>query len=184
MNQNLTSTRTAPLLVCLAVGLGMAGCAVMPPSAPTVMAVPANGKTLNQFQQDDYSCRNYATQAVNPAAASHQAATSGLATTAVGTAGGAAAGALIGAGAGNAGAGAAIGAGAGLLLGSMMGSAQHNQTEASLQQQYDNAYAQCITARGDTIETPRPAAVVVPVRPVRPRVLIYGAPPPYYYAPY
>ncbi|MBB5468765.1 hypothetical protein OKW30_002392 [Paraburkholderia sp. Clong3] len=102
----------------------------------------------------------------------------------VGTAGGAAAGALIGAGAGNAGAGAAIGAGAGLLLGSMMGSAQHNQTEASLQQQYDNAYAQCIAAKGYTIETPRPAAIVVPVRPVPPRAVIYGAPPPYYYAPY
>ncbi|MFD1554877.1 glycine zipper family protein [Paraburkholderia silviterrae] len=158
----------------------LAGCAVVPPSYPTVMALPAQGKTIAAFQQDDYACRTYAAQIVNPVAASPAVANSALAAPALGAAGGAAAGALIGAGAGNAGAGAAIGAGAGLLLGSAAGRNQYAGSEAALQRQYDNAYAQCITAKGNTIAAPQvPRAVVVAPAPA----VVY-APAQYYYAPY
>lgn len=162
-------------VIAVAVVFGLAGCAVIPPSYPTVMALPAKGKSISEFQQEDYSCRAYASQVVNPMANAHQVATSGVAGPAIGAAGGAVAGALIGAGAGNAGVGAAIGAGAGLLLGSAQGLGIHNGTEASLQRQYDNSYAQCITAKGNTIELPAPAPVVTVAPPV-----IY-APPVYYY---
>jgi hypothetical protein len=162
------------LLVVTLITTALAGCAIAPPSLPTVMALPARGKSINEFQQDDYSCRTYASGIVNPIASSHQGAGSALAAPAVG----AAAGALIGAGTGSAGAGAVIGAGTGLLFGSAIGSGQQHQTEASLQQQFDNAYAQCITAKGNTIETLRPATVMVPAPAV-----IY-APQPYCYVPY
>ncbi|CAB3783606.1 hypothetical protein LMG28688_01681 [Paraburkholderia caffeinitolerans] len=156
----------------------LGGCAVVPPSYPTVMALPEKGKPIAAFQQDDYACRTYAAQIVNPVAASPAVANSGLAAPALGAAGGAAAGALIGAGAGNAGAGAAIGAGAGLLLGSAAGRNQRWGSEAALQRQYDNAYAQCITAKGNTIATPgAPRAVAVAP------AVVY-APAPYYYVPY
>jgi hypothetical protein len=179
MDPYLTSPRILRLLVAVGVTVGMAGCAVTPPSNPTIVALPAKGKSLNEFQQDDYGCRNYASQVVNPAANSQQAQSAGLAAPALGTAGGAAAGALVGAGAGNAGSGAAVGAGSGLLLGSAMGATQHKRTEASLQQQYNNAYAQCITAKGNTIGIPR----LVPVM-VRASAVIYVPPPYYYYVPY
>jgi outer membrane lipoprotein SlyB len=152
------------------------GCAVVPPSYPTVMALPAHGKSLNEFQQDDYSCRSYASQIVNPIADAHPVANSGLAGPTAGAGLGAAAGALIGAGTGSAGVGAAIGAGAGLLLGTAVGSQQMQGTQVSLQRQYNNAYAQCITAKGDTIESPQSRRIPVPV--------VYAAPPYYYYTPY
>lgn len=158
----------------------LAGCAVVPPSAPTVMALPAQGKTIAAFQQDDYACRTYASQIVNPVAASPGVANAGLAAPVLGTAGGAAAGALIGAGAGNAGAGAAIGAGVGLLFGSAAGSNQYAGSEAALQRQYDTAYTQCIIAKGNTIAAPAAPRVVV----VAPTPGVVYAPAPYYYAPY
>jgi len=165
--------RLAPVAVLIAT---CSGCAVTPPSYPTVTALPPKGKSLNAFQQDDYSCRTYASQAIDGGAALTDTGNAGLAAPAIGTAAGAAAGALIGAGAGNAGVGAAIGAGTGLLLGGLKGSQQHAQSEAGLQARYNNVYAQCITAKGDTIATPR-APVLAPAS-----TLIYV--PSYYYVPY
>jgi hypothetical protein len=156
----------------LALALAMSGCATPPPSNPTVMALPAQGKSLNEFQQDDYGCRTLATRTVAPQANSPESANGAAAATALGTAGGAAAGALIGSASGNAGPGAAIGAGVGLLAGSAAGMRQRTRGASALQQQYDNAYAQCMTAKGDTIATPQPAPVVM-----------YAPPPAYYYVP-
>ncbi|WP_260854218.1 glycine zipper family protein [Paraburkholderia sp. BCC1886] len=155
----------------------LAGCALTPPSAPTLMALPAKGKSLNEFQQDDYGCRTYASGIVDPMVQSKPGANGAAAAPVLGTLGGAAAGALIGAGAGNAAMGAEIGAGAGLLLGSAAGLNRQNQTEGSLQQQFDNAYAQCMTAHGDTIAPPP-----MPVMMQAPAVIY--APAPYYYVPY
>ncbi|AJK48693.1 glycine zipper domain-containing protein [Burkholderia plantarii] len=167
----------------LATVFALAGCAVEPPSNPTVMALPAKGKSLNEFQQDDYGCRNVASRAVQPQADSPGARNGALAAAALGGAGGAAVGALIGSASGNAGPGAAIGAGVGLLAGGARGSQQRAQTAASLQQQYDNAYAQCITAKGDVIEAPQPAPVAwVPVVTAAPPPVVY-APATYYYVP-
>ena len=140
----------------------LAGCAVPPPSGPTIMALPSAGKPLQTFQYEDYSCRQYASQYVaSPAAAaSQQSQSNGVASALIGTGIGAAAGALLGAAGGNAGAGAAIGAGAGLIGGSAVGAGQSQQAGESLQQIYNTAYAQCMTSKGNGIAPP---AYAVPV---------------------
>src|SRR5271166_6166860 len=103
--------------------LMLGGCAVTPPSGPSIMVLPGPGKTFNAFQVDDYDCRAAAEQSIGYAAgATSQAAQqNGAASAVAGTLMGAAAGAAIGAAAGNAGEGAAIGAGSGLILGTASG---------------------------------------------------------------
>src|SRR5262245_22949185 len=53
---------TAGALVALAVGL-LGGCASVP-TTPSVMVLPGRGKTFEEFQADDATCRRSATQAV------------------------------------------------------------------------------------------------------------------------
>jgi len=135
--------------------LVVGGCAVVPPSGPTVMALPGQGKTFEAFQQDDYMCRGYAQQqtGIIPAQAAGNAA---VGSAIVGTALGAAAGAAIGAAAGNPGAGAAIGAATGLVGGSAVGANNAAATQAGVQQRYDIAYTQCMYAHGNTVQSPPP----------------------------
>ena len=49
-------------------------CAVPPPSGPTVMALPLQGKSLTVFQQEDEQCRAHAAAAIQPGPAGAQAA--------------------------------------------------------------------------------------------------------------
>ncbi len=142
---------TMKFLAPAAAVLVLAGCAAPTPTGPTITAVPPAGKSLTLFQNEDYSCRNYAQQTVAYPAATQNSAGNGVATAAIGTGLGAAAGALFGAVAGNAGAGAAVGAGVGLLGGSAVAAGQTNRKAQSLQQIYNNAYAQCMTSRGNGI---------------------------------
>jgi hypothetical protein len=168
--RRLTTTRF--LVPAAAVAL-LAGCAAPTPTTPTITAVPPAGKSLTLFQNEDYSCRNYAQQTVAYPAATQNTQGNGVATAAIGTGIGAAAGALFGAVAGNAGAGAAIGAGVGLLGGSAVAANQTKRTGESLQQIYNSAYAQCMTSKGNGIA---PMGYPVPVA-----VPAYGyAPPPGY----
>lgn len=51
---------TRSSLAAVVGGLLVAGCAVRPPTGPTVLAVPPEGKALSQFQQEEANCRNYA----------------------------------------------------------------------------------------------------------------------------
>lgn len=143
--------RMMGILVPGAALLLLAGCAAPTPTGPTITAVPPAGKSLTLFQNDDYTCRNYAQQTVAYPAATQNAQGNGIATAAIGTGIGAAAGALLGAAGGNAGMGAAIGAGAGLLGGSAVGAGQTQHKAEGLQQIYNNAYAQCMTSRGNGI---------------------------------
>ncbi|MBB5372017.1 glycine zipper domain-containing protein [Acidocella aromatica] len=127
----------------------LTGCQPTPPTGPTITVMPGPHKTLTQFQNDDYVCRNFAQNQ------SYQAPRTGLnspvGTTAATTVGGAAAGALLGAAAGNAGMGAAIGAGAGLLGGGAYSMHENNQQGMSAQQSYNIAYAQCMKTRGNSV---------------------------------
>jgi predicted lipid-binding transport protein (Tim44 family) len=158
----------------------LGGCAVVPPSGPSIVALPRSGEPLATFRADDYECRNYAYQAGNPQGAAQAATTNSVNSGVLGTLGGAAVGALIGAAAGNAGAGAAIGAGSGLLLGSAAGANSAQYSAAGLQGQYDAAYAQCMTSKGNTISQPQ---MYAPPQYYAPPPGYY-APPPVYYAPY
>jgi hypothetical protein len=171
MNLSRISRTTIPMAL---IAVALTGCAVMPPTGPSVVALPPNGKPLNQFQQEDYACRDYAFRSDNAAQASQSAMQTGAGSTAVGTLGGAAAGALLGAAAGNAGIGAAIGAGTGLLLGGAVGANGAQDSSASLQARYNAAYAQCMASKGNSISAPAPT--VYSTAPVY-------APPPVVYAP-
>lgn len=88
------------------------GACVSIPSGPSVMALPGSGKTFDQFRNDDFYCKQYASEQVSGVTPNQASISSGLGSAAVGTGLGAAAGAALGGGTG-----AAIGAGSGLLGG-------------------------------------------------------------------
>lgn len=159
-------------IVLLGIGM-LSACAVMPPSGPNVLVLPAPGKPFETFQADDAVCRQYARYqlGIEPAEAASQSA---VASGALGTVVGAAAGALIGAGAGNAGAGAAIGGGSGLLLGSAGGLQASGASAATLQARYDMAYIQCMYAKGNQV----PGAATAPAAQSTPPPPPSGTPPP------
>ena len=164
-------------IALLAGSVSLSACVVAPPTGPEVVAMPGQGKTLPQFQNEDYTCRDYASRQIGYASPAHAANQSALGSAAIGTALGAAAGAALGAASGSAGTGAAIGAGSGLLLGSMIGAGNANASSDALQQRYDIAYAQCMTTQGNQIQAPPPPPRQAPVYVVEP------TPPPYYYYP-
>jgi len=158
----------------ICVALALSGCAHMP-SGPSVMALPGTGLSFEQFRQDDYQCQQYAAGQVG--ATPNQASTdSQIGSAAVGTAVGAAAGAAIGGGGG-----AAIGAGTGLVAGTIVGSSESRRSGYATQQGYDNAYVQCMYAKGHRVPvsgqfsyqspTPRTAQPSIPPPPP-------GSPPP------
>ena len=133
----------------LTVVLMLSGCATMPPG-PSVLVMPGNGKPFEAFQADDSVCRQWAqnqagwnaNQTVNENVVGGAIAGGAL---------GAASGALIGAASGNVGPGAAIGAGAGLLGGAFLGATQAFPAGYEVQRRYDNAYQQCMYAKGNQI---------------------------------
>jgi uncharacterized protein YcfJ len=166
--------------------LGLAACAVEPPQGPSFAAMPGNGKTYEEFQQDNYRCQQTAMQSVpySPAQAANQSA---VGSAVIGTALGAAAGAALGSVGGAVGAGAAVGGAAGLLAGSAIGANNAQASSAGLQQRYDVTFAQCMAAAGEKVPDltansgggyPAPAVAYAPA---------YGYPayypPPYYYGP-
>ncbi len=116
------------------------------PNSPAVMALPGSKKTFDQFQADDYACRDYAYRAIGGQTAQQAATNSAVASAAVGTAIGAAAGAAIGGSQG-----AAIGAGTGLLFGSAAGSSASYASGSAAQMRYDDAYTQCMYAKGNRV---------------------------------
>ncbi|MFL5283373.1 MAG: glycine zipper family protein [Rhodopila sp.] len=145
--------RHTSVLIALAPSLAVGACTVPPPSGPSVMALPPQGKSLDQFQREDMNCRVYADQAlggINPRqAASNAGDGSAVAGTALGGGLGAAAGAVGGA----AGAGAAVGAAAGLLTGTVIGANNAQLNWANAQARYDTAYTQCMYASGNSVQS-------------------------------
>ena len=121
------------------------GCASIP-TAPSMMALPGTGKSFDQFRRDDSECRNYAFEQIGGKNAEQQAMDAGVRSATVGTVVGAVAGAAIG---GSKGAG--VGAGTGLVFGSVAGSGSAAQATYGSQRQYDNAYIQCMYARGQRV---------------------------------
>ncbi len=162
-----TTSRFAVLALC-----GTLGACATYPSGPSMMAQPGNGASFDQFRADDYQCQGYAQQALGIRSPQQNASDSGVNSAAVGTAVGAAAGALLGAASGNAGAGAAIGAGSGLVLGSAAGTDAYASGGYMAQQRYDDAYIQCMYAKGHQVPVPASVANYQQTQPS------YVAPPP------
>lgn len=138
------------------------GCAVVPPAAPTVMALPRQGEDFGQFRAHDASCRDYAESQIGYGAGADQATRDAVGSAAVGTALGAVAGAALGSLSGNAGAGAAVGAAGGLLAGSAAGANRAQYSAGQLQYLYDTAYTQCMVADGYTVRREPPPVVAYP----------------------
>ncbi|HEX2939872.1 MAG TPA: hypothetical protein VHO91_02420, partial [Rhodopila sp.] len=175
---------TMPMIVLASSAL--AACVAQPAPGPQVFALPGPGKSSEQFQADNVRCQQVAANTAGPLTPAQAAAQSGVGTAAVGTALGAATGALVGSAAGAAGAGAAVGAGAGLLAGSAVGAGAAQQSAAALQNAYNLAYAQCMSAAGESVPNlaTLPAgypADTYPAYGYAPPVYGYVYPPPFYY---
>lgn len=162
-----------------AAGLLMTACATVP-TGPSVMVMPGNGKSFEQFQADDVVCRQWATQQTGTT--TERAGTESTVTgAALGTVLGAAAGAAIGAASGHAGTGAAVGAGVGLLGGTAIGAGKAQGAQTSVQHRYDMAYTQCMYAKGNQVPmtgAPKPAYSRRPAPPPPPPPPPAVTPPP------
>lgn len=156
-----------PLLALLA--LAAAGCTTIP-TGPSRMALPGTGKSFDQFQVDDASCKQYALQA-SGATPTEAQENSAVKSAVVGTAIGAAAGAAIG----NSGPAAGVGAGVGLLVGAMSGAAAGDASGYNVQRRYDNGYTQCMYAKGHRVAVPGRLAASRP--PAQPQAQPYYPPP-------
>ena len=129
-----------------AIPLALLAACVTAPTGPSVMALPGHGKNFDQFRADDADCRSFAQSQIGGTTAAQSADDSGVRSAALGTAVGAVAGAAIG---GHQGAG--VGAGVGLLGGTLAGTGAAQGTAHTVQQRYDNAYVQCMYAKGENV---------------------------------
>lgn len=143
-------TRTLKFLLILAAIVSLGACATMP-SGPSVMSLPGEDKTFDEFRLDDAVCRQFAFEQIGGVSAQQAAENSAAKSAVAGTIIGAAAGAAIGSASGNMGSGAAIGAGAGLLYGSAAGSSYAAGSYYENQRRYDHAYLQCMYMKGNQI---------------------------------
>ena len=151
----------------LAVPLFLSACATAP-MGPTVQVLPPQGKPFEQFQGEDYSCRQYAYGQVQGQA--EEANNMGVLEGVGGTVLGAGLGAAVGGGRG-----AAIGAASGAVVGSAIGANTSAAHQGGIQAQYNNAYAACMTSKGNSVARP-PAPRTYVVQP--PPTVVYQAPPP------
>jgi hypothetical protein len=111
--------------------------------------MPGPGKSFDAFQADNTSCKAFATEQVRGQAdAANQRAVGAAALT---TVLGAGLGAATGAAFGDAGAGAAIGAAAGVTGGAAYGAGNTANDQYGIQVQYDNAFSQCMYAKGEQV---------------------------------
>ena len=144
------------------------------PMGPTVQALPAQGKPFEVFEGDQAACKQYAADQVQGQA--DRANSTGVLEGVGGTVLGAGLGAALGGGRG-----AAIGAGAGALGGTAVGANTSGQEQRGIQKQYNDAYEQCMVAKGNQIQRPvvyqRPAPTIIYTQPAPPPTVIYTAPP-------
>jgi len=143
----------------------------------TTILTNNGGKNFEQFRSDDAECRQYAQYQLGSTDANGAAVDAGVRSAAIGTAVGALAGAAFG---GHQGAG--VGAGAGLLVGSMAGVDAAQRSGYGTQRTYDQAYVQCMYAKGEQV--PVHGAVMRSRQPAPSRVrTTYPPPPPADYVP-
>ena len=141
----------------LAILATLGGCAT-PPLGPSVLVLPAPNKPPALFAQEDAACRQFASgQTAGQAEAANNQAVGGAL---LGTALGAGLGAAVGGGRG-----AAIGAACGAAVGTGYGAGATQNAQLGIQQQYDNAYSQCMYSHGDQVPGYAPAYAAPPPPP-------------------
>lgn len=166
----LRRVRTGALAAAL---LALGGC-VSIPTGPSVATFPGTGRSFDQFRADEADCRRHASDSIGGSDPSRAQASSAVTSAAIGTAVGALAGAALGGSQG-----AAAGAGIGLLFGGAAGAEAANTSGYATQRRYDNAFVQCMYAKGNKVPSTglsRSAPPLVAVRPPAPAV--YAPPPP------
>ncbi len=141
----------------------LAACASTP-MGPTVRALPPKGKPFEQFAHENAYCKAYADDQTRGQA--ERANETGFLQGAGGTLLGAGLGAAIGGGRG-----AAIGAAGGAVAGTAVGASTSSREQRSIQQQYNDAYLQCMIGKGNMTEVPTAA-------PTQHQTIIYQTPPP------
>src|SRR5665647_3661479 len=144
--ENLIMSKSKLLRFSPLVALLMLGACTTIPTGPSVLVMPGSGKSFDQFRADDAVCRQYALDQVGGATANETAVDSGVQSAVAGAAVGALAGAAMG---GHQGAG--VGAGMGLLVGSAAGANAGRSSGYGSQRRYDNAYIQCMYAKGERV---------------------------------
>ena len=122
-----------------ALGRPLSACA-QTPMGPTVQVMPGPGKSFEAFTFDQAGCKQFAEGSV--AGQAQNANNRAVGAAAIGTVLGAGLGAAIGGGRG-----AAIGAGSGAIAGTGLGMGSSSNEQYGIQQQYDNAFAQCMYRR-------------------------------------
>ena len=150
LNFQRTIVQTGKLtLISLSSLLLLVACAA-PPMGPTVQVMPSPNKPFQVFQQDQFNCKQYAqSQVAGQADAANQKAVGAAAV-------GVVLGGLMGAAIGNH-QGAGVGAATGAIAGTSVGANSSAYAQESIQQQYDNAYAQCMYSKGNQSPGAAPA---------------------------
>jgi uncharacterized protein YcfJ len=153
-------TAAKHIIISAAMIATLAGCAATP-MGPTVQVMPGPGKSFDTFQSDQAFCKNYAAGQVKGQAdaANNRAVGAALLTTALG----AATGAAVGGSVGDAANGAAVGAAAGAGGGAAIGADSSANAQVGIQQQYDNAFSQCMYSKGEQVPGYAPVVAVAPV---------------------
>ena len=149
-------------LLAIAATSLLAACATQP-MGPTVQVMPSANKPFPVFQQDQEQCKQYAQAQIagQVDAANNKAVGEAALGTLLGGALGAAVGNHQGAG---------VGAASGAIVGTSAGADTSTRAQHSIQQQYNNAYVQCMYSRGNQVPgayvpsapPPPPAAVAPP----------------------
>ena len=168
--------KTYAIAIPLVALVALSACATVP-TGPSMMALPGTGKSFDQFQADEGACRQWAERQTGTTPDQNAAANT-VGGAAVGTVIGAALGAAIGAAAGNPAMGAAVGAGAGLFGGTAVGASNAYAVSGTVQQRYDQAYVQCMYAKGHKVPVPARAAAAGTYRSAPAGAYRAAAPPP------
>ncbi|MGF6545823.1 peptidoglycan-binding domain-containing protein [Paraburkholderia youngii] len=137
------ATRTYAIAAAAVTLVVLSACASTP-LGPTVQVMPGSAVPFRAFQQNQEECKQYAQSEVAGQAesANRAAVGSALLGVALGTALGAAAGDSQGAG---------VGAAVGGAAGTGAGATSSQIAQVSIQDQYNNAYMQCMYAKGNQI---------------------------------
>jgi outer membrane lipoprotein SlyB len=156
----------------------LTGCVSLP-AAPSVLVLPGNGLSFEQFHNDDIVCKEYAYSQAGDGSVDHIAIASGITNAIVGAAIGAATGAILGGRKG-----AAIGAGVGFVSSGIAGASSSSASRSSYeaQQRYDAAYIQCMYGNGHQVPVHGGFSSTQTRAPINPSINIppppQGLPPP------
>ena len=112
------------------------------------MALPGTGKNFDQFRYDDATCRQFAKEQIDGATSSQDSNDKFAKRAVIGTAIGSAIGAAVDVDGDKIKSGETT---TGLFIGSLIGADENITSSYRMQRHYDNAYVQCMYAKGHRV---------------------------------